>query len=223
MALAIAIGVGLVAGAYSSYRAGNTAAEGATRAADIQAQAAERALAFQKEQYADIKPFMQASLTGYQDLLNKPETYQKTPGYLFRLQEGLKAIGIPEGGRGLSGSQVKAATRYAEDYATNDYTNALRRMAGLGELAQGVGGVSSQYASNVGNILQNQGNALAGGAAGAANARASGIMGIGNIFTTGAGIAAGYYGGAGTAGGGSASAGYDFGAGTGGFSSGGGL
>ena len=180
--------------AVASYKSGQDIAEATEKGSRTQAEAADKALAFQKEQYADIKPYMQESLKGYQELLTKPESYKETPGYMFRLQEGLKAIGIPEGGRYLSGTQIKAATRYGQDYATGEYNNALARIAGLGDLAQGVGATGQQYASNVGNILMQQGQYKAQGIIGGAQARASGVMGAANALTTGAGLAAGMYG-----------------------------
>jgi len=190
---------GWVAGAVAlsavvSYKSGQDIADATEKGSRTQAEAADKALAFQKEQYADIKPYLQESLSGYQDLLDKPESYKETPGYMFRLQEGLKAIGIPEGGKYLTGTQLKAATRYGQDYATGEYDNALARIAGLGNLAQGVGQVGERYASNVGNILQQKGEYQAQGIIGGAQARASGVMGAANALTTGAGLAAGMYG-----------------------------
>ena len=180
--------------AVASYKSGQDIADATEKGSRTQAEAADKALAFQKEQYADIKPYLQESLSGYQDLLDKPESYKETPGYMFRLQEGLKAIGIPEGGKYLTGTQLKAATRYGQDYATGEYDNALARIAGLGNLAQGVGQVGERYASNVGNILQQKGEYQAQGIIGGAQARASGVMGAANALTTGAGLAAGMYG-----------------------------
>lgn len=191
MPFGVALAATVAVGAYTSYEAGKKVAQATSQAAETQAQSAERALQFQKEQYADIKPYLQESLKGYQELLNKPGAYQTTPGYLFRLQEGLKAIGIPEGARNLSGSQIKAATRYGQDYATSEYQNALARIAGLGNLAQGVGATGQQYASNIGNLLMEQGRARAQGTLGAAEARASGLLGIGNALQTGLGYYAG--------------------------------
>lgn len=181
----------IVVSAYASYDSGKKLAKAQGQASRTQAEAADRALEFQKEQYADIKPYIQESLSGYQDLLDKPESYKETPGYMFRLQEGLKAIGIPEGGKYLTGTQLKAATRYGQDYATGEYDNALARIAGLGNLAQGVGQVGERYASNVGNILQQKGEYQAQGIIGGAQARASGTLGVANAITTGAGIYAG--------------------------------
>ena len=184
-----------IVGGLLSHEAGKKQAKATEQAAEYQAQAAREALAFQKEQYAEIKPYLMQSLQGYQQLLEQPGAYKETPGYMFRLQEGLKAIGIPEGGRYLSGTQIKAATRYAQDYASSEYQNALARIAGLGDLARGVGATGQQYASQAGNILMQGAQARAQGTIGAAEARASGLLGIGRSLAGGAGALAGMYGG----------------------------
>ena len=171
--------------AYTSYQAGQDVASATESAADIQAKAAEEALAFQKQVYGDIQPYLMESLSGYQNLLNKPEAYKETPGYLFRLQEGLKAAGIPEGGRNLSGPQVRRAIQYGQDYATSEYQNALARIAGLGNIAQGVYGAGQQYATNAGNIIMQNANNQATATQNAANARAAGYLGVGNAITSG--------------------------------------
>lgn len=167
--------------------AANKSAKGAKEAAQIQAAAAGKGIDVTKEAYQDIKPYLMASLEGYQNLLEKPETYKQTPGYMFRLSEGLKAIGIPSGGRYLSGAQVKGATRYAEDYATADYQNALARIAGLGNLAQGVGATTGQFATNIANVYGQQGAAAGLGAQNAAYARASGVLGATKAISQGIG------------------------------------
>lgn len=182
------IAAAVVGSAYVSYRSAKETAKAASQAGETQAAAAEKALQFQKEQYADIKPYLMQSLQGYQGLLEQPESFKQTPGYLFRLQEGLKSIGIPEGSKNLSGPQLQAAIKYSQDYATGEYSNALRRIAGLGELAQGVSSVGSQYANQMGNILQNQAGYRAQATQNVAAARASGYAGMANAIGQGFGM-----------------------------------
>ena len=167
----------------SSKDASETIAAGEEAAATTAADAAETVLDFQKAQYADIRPYLMRSMEGYQELLDKPEAYKETPGYQFRLSEGLKAIGIPEGGKYLTGTQIKAATRYGQDYATSEYSNALARIAGLGNVAQGVGATMGQYGTNIGSILMQQGQFRAQGITGAAEARASGTIGSASAYS----------------------------------------
>ena len=180
-----------VVGAYASWRGSKDIAKAQGQAAAYEKEAADRALAFQKEQYANIKPYLMGSLENYQQLLQNPESVRQQPGYMFRLQEGLKSIGIPEGARNISGAQLKGAMQYGQDYASNEYGNALARIAGLGQLAQGVGGVGERYAANVGNILQGQARSQAQSTLGSAEARASGYQGMAGSISQGLGMYAG--------------------------------
>lgn len=184
--------VGGIIAAGGAIYASKEASKGAKEAAKIAAQGAEKGAEWQKETYSKIEPYLMKSLKDYQALLEQPEAYQQTPGYMFRLQEGLKAIGIPKGGKYLSGSQIKAATKFAEDYATADYQNALARIAGLGEVASGVGATSLGFGSNIANLYGQQANALAQGAQTAAYARASGILGATSALSQGFGQYAAY-------------------------------
>jgi hypothetical protein len=187
-----AIVVSAVVGAYSSNKASKQAAAGSVEAARIQAEQQGKGLEWQKEAYGKIEPYLLKSLGDYQNLLDNPEAYKQTPGYMFRLQEGLKAAGIPTGGKYLSGSQIKGATQYAENYATTDYQNALARVAGLGEVASGVGATTLGFGTNIANIYNKQGEALGQGAQNAAYLRASGTLGVGNAISSGLGQYAAY-------------------------------
>lgn len=208
-------GVAAVAvSAYSAYqgskqqgRAQEAAGRDTRYAADISAQVQREGLAMQKEQqayqreqYEEFKPYLTASMEDYRGmheryvgLLDRPETYKKSPGYMFRLKEGLKAIGIPDGGSSfLSGSQIKAASRYAQDYATQDYNQALARVSGLADPSQGaamgamggLGGGSELYGS-IGRTLMQGGVASAGYSAAAGAARAAGTIGMGRAIAGG--------------------------------------
>jgi len=188
---ALLIGAGV--GAASSYLSSKEASKGAESAARIGAGATDRATELQSKIYEEQRPYLEKirsadiqAIEGYQGLLNDPSKYTKTPGYLFRLQEGLKAIGIPDGGnKYLSGSQIKAATQYAEDYATSDYERALARYGRLIGVGQGAVQAGQQYASTAGNLMLQGGNIAAQGAQNAANARASGYIGMGNAANQG--------------------------------------
>lgn len=183
---------------YSTYRASQTQEEAAKRSGKETRETTAEALAlqkegleWQKEMYADFRPYMQKGLKGYEELLEDPSKYKKTPGYMFRLQEGLKSIGIPDGGsKYLSGPQIKAAMRYGQDYATGEYGLALQRqgaMTGIAGQAAGVGmrtGVPETY-GRMGNTLM-QGASLQGQySQNAATARASGYMGMGSAVAQG--------------------------------------
>jgi hypothetical protein len=110
------------------------------------------------------------------------------PGYNFRLGEGMKALERQSAARGglISGSALKAASRYGQDYASNEFGNAYNRMAGLASLGPSAAGVMNNlgqnYSTNAGNAYgtmgANTGNALMAAAA----ARSSAYTGAGNQF-----------------------------------------
>lgn len=121
--------------------------------------------------YADANP---TGGTPYQG-------FQKTPGYDFRLQQGLDAIEASEfSKRGLgSGAMAKRLTEYGQDYATNEYSNYLNRLAGVGASGQNAAGMmgaaDQYYAGNASNALAGAGNAAAAGAIAQGNAWQGGI------------------------------------------------
>jgi len=133
---------------------------------------------------------------------------ETSPGFQFRLQEGMKALDRSAAAKGtlLTGGQLKGLTRYAQDYASNEYGQNYNRLFGeqaaryqqlyglsnLGLSAAGqAAGVGTSYAGQAGNILggqaQNATDAITGGAnagaagtVGAANATNAGINGVSN-------------------------------------------
>lgn len=125
--------------------------------------------------------------------------FQADPGYAFRLSEGQKALEQQVAARlgSQSGAALKAAIRYGQDMASQEYTNAFNRyqtsrenqlnpllsLAGRAQTASNtLGSAAGQYGSNVGNLYlgtgEAQGNAMMAGA----NARGSAFQGIGNML-----------------------------------------
>jgi hypothetical protein len=129
--------------------------------------------------------------------------FQADPGYAFRLSEGQKALDRSAAARGglISGAALKAAGRYGQDMASQEYTNAYNRyqtnrsnqlnplqsLMGAGQTstnqlgqagqnyATGVGGALGSYGTNVGNLMTGAGAAQAAGQVGAANAITGGL------------------------------------------------
>lgn len=113
----------------------------------------------------------------------------KDPGYEFRLAEGMKGVENSAAARGglLSGAALKAASRYNQDYSSNEFgnaanrfntnqTNRFNRLASIAGLGQTAANQNSGNAMMTGQIVgQNQ--------LGAGNARASGYMGQANALT----------------------------------------
>ena len=190
--------------------AGALGAYGANRAAKTQAQAAQQGIDAQQRMYeqtrADQEPYRQAGMTALNQLIPLATNYQKfgmdqfqqDPGYQFRLNEGLKALDRQAAARGglVSGNAMKAASRYGQDYASNEYTNAFNRSlaernAQLNPL-QSLAGVGQSATNYVGNAAQNMGQAQNQSIQGIGNAQASGYVGGANALTSALGSYLGY-------------------------------
>jgi hypothetical protein len=140
-------------------------------------------------QQAQQQPWLQAGQTALNALTPLATNYQQfgmdqfkaDPGYGFRLQEGLKQLGHQAGSRGglISGQTLKGMQDYAQNSASNEYTNAFNRyqterqarlgplqsLAGVGQTAVNqLGAAGQNYATNAGNIGMtggaNQANAM---------------------------------------------------------------
>lgn len=211
---AIIGGIGSIGGAALSSRGANKAAKAQSdtslQVAQMQKQAQDEALAFQKQQYGEqqqrMEPWMQSGREGLQQLGQMGQFQapgaagmNEDPGYQFRLAEGQKAMERSAAGRGaaLGGGAMKAAERYGQGMASQEYGNVYARRAGeyqqqLNRLENqaGVGqttgqnlGVMGQNAANqMGNILQYGANQQGGAMQNAAAARASGYINSGNTW-----------------------------------------
>jgi hypothetical protein len=118
--------------------------------------------------------------------------FQADPGYAFRLSEGQKALDRSAAARGgmISGAALKAAGRYGQDMASQEFTNAFNRyqtnrsnqlnplqsLMGAGQSATNfVGSAGQNYATNAGNAYGAAGQAAASGYMGQANAVGQGV------------------------------------------------
>ena len=137
--------------------------------------------------------------------------FQADPGYAFRMAEGLKALDRQAAARGglISGSALKASTRYGQDMASQEYGNAFNRyqvnrsnqlnplmaISGYGQQATNqLGQYGSQFAQSGANTMANSANAQAGGLYNAGQARASGYVGQGNALAGALGNAGNVFG-----------------------------
>lgn len=127
--------------------------------------------------------------------------YQADPGYAFRLKEGMKALDAQAAARGglISGAALKAANRYGQDYASNEYSNAFNRyqtnrsnqlqplqsLMGVGQTAtNATGNAAGAYGAAAGSNALAAGNAMASGAVGSANAFNSALGNVGKMFNS---------------------------------------
>lgn len=179
-------------------------ASAASKAADTQAGAADRAAELQYKMYQENvqrqQPFLEAGVGALNKLTAaadyKPfgmDQYKADPGYAFRLSEGQKALDRQAAARGglISGGALKAAARYGQDMGSQEYMNAFNRYqtersAMLNPL-QSLAGVGQTTASNLGSAGQSYGAGAGEAYMGGANARASGYVGGANALTSGLG------------------------------------
>ena len=89
-----------------------------------------------QEQQAAQEPWRQAGITALNKLAPLMDyqkfgaaQFQQDPGYAFRLAEGQKALERSAAARGglLSGSALKAATRYGQEMGSQEFQNAFNR------------------------------------------------------------------------------------------------
>ncbi len=115
--------------------------------------------------------------------------FEETPGYQFRLDQGTNALERMAAARGLrmGSPTLKAAQRYGEGLASDEYNNYMNRLAGLSGTGQTA--TSQQISSG-----QNFANAFGNTAMQAGQARASGYQGVGQAMQTGLGNAFNVYG-----------------------------
>jgi hypothetical protein len=193
-------------GAAGSLGAGIYGANAAQNGAQAQADAAAQANQTNKYMYdqtrADYAPWMatgEGALYGLADASGVPRPdgnggftaghgFQTSPGYQFRLNQGLDAIDRRNAAHGmlLSGAEAKGINDYAQGTASDEYgnyTNRLAALAGLGQTANaGAAGAAQNYAAGNSASLNTQGQARASGYTGAANNL---IGGVNNAYTYG--------------------------------------
>ena len=177
-------------------------ASASRKAAKTQSDAAKSAEALQREMFqkqlelnepwrlAGVNALakMGTGFTGQVDLT-------QDPGYAFRLSEGMKALERSAAARGglLSGGTMRAAQRFGQDLASQEYQNAYNRaltqynttaaLAGVGQTASGqLAGYAGQMGANVGNLMLQGANARASGYIGTANAISQGLGSLGNYM-----------------------------------------
>lgn len=159
-------------------------ASAAKSAAKTQAASADRATELQREMFNKQlelqQPWQEAGVNALAKMQKGVVSDYMDPSYQFRLGEGMKALDRQAAARGglISGGALKAAQRYGQDYASQEFGNAYNRLAGLA-------GIGQTATSNMGNAAGNFGVNAGQNYMGAANARASGYVGAANALTGG--------------------------------------
>lgn len=214
--------VGGMLSADAASSAASTQAAAADRAAELQRQTAQEQLALQQRMYEEGVARQQPWLEAGQGALNKlipmatnyqrfgMDQFQQDPGYQFRMSEGMKALDRQAAARGglISGGAMKAAQRYGQDLASQEYQNAFNRyqtersaalnplqsLAGVGQTtANQLGAAGQQYATSAGNIMGSSAANIGDYGQAAAAARASGYTGGANALTGAIGTGLNFY------------------------------
>jgi len=137
--------------------------------------------------------------------------YQADPGYAFRMAEGQKALERSAAAKGLgtSGGALRAAGRYSQDMASQEYGNAYNRfnsdrdrrfgrlssIAGMGQQATNQSSAANQHFGDAAaSNITGAGNAQAAGRMGEANAWSGAVSGITGAVGEGIGSASGLFG-----------------------------
>ena len=227
------LGWALAGSAVLGFMGSQNQASAATDAAQIQANAAQAGQQLQQQNFQNLSPnftpYMQTGAAGLSalnaampSLTQMPQQYKPftaadlqsnlAPNYQFMLNQGLgaqsQALNVGGGGSNIN----TANTKFAEDYASNAYQNALANyqgqqtqqfnqgqtaqsnifnrlvsVAGIGQNAiAGLSNLSSGTATNITNLGVGGAQATAAGVVGAANAQASGLSNIGGAGVTSA-------------------------------------
>lgn len=205
------LGSAIIGGGASLF-AGSQQAGAAREGGTLMAQAQREAIAEQRRQYdvtrADFAPYRETGATalgeygalfgvGREGLVSPEEQeaargrFKTSPGYEFRMGEGIRAFDRAASARGQlqSGGTGKALTRYAQGVASDEfgsYANRLAQIAGVGQAATGSTAAAGQTtAGNISGTLMAGGQAQAGALQNAATARASGFVGASQAATGG--------------------------------------
>ena len=160
-------------------------ANAANKASSTQAAAADQATQLQREMFNKQvelqEPWRQAGVNALTKMQSGDVMGYMDPSYQFRLGEGLKALDRQAAARGglISGGALKAAQRYGQDFASQEFGNAYNRLAGLAGVGQTATGATSNaagaFGANAGNLMTSAGAARASGYVGGANALTGGL------------------------------------------------
>jgi len=130
-------------------------------------------LAYQKEQqgkvWGAVDPYMQAGGRAL-GRLEDPNAFETSPGYNFRLQQGIDGVTTNRAVNGLlrSGGAMKAVSDYASNSASDEFNRWFgqqQAIAGMGLQGAGIGaGVANANSANSAADATNRANAGFAGA-----------------------------------------------------------
>lgn len=209
MGVAAAIAGAAVVGGVTSVIAGNKAANAQKYAADQSAAVQQKIFDQTRADNAPWRNVGQSALyrlAGLSGLskdgkgnAGRPDysAFTASPGYQFRLDEGMKAIERSAAARGglRSGATMKSLGDYAQGQASQEYGNEWNRMAGLAGVGQTANSQNQQagqaYASGVSQAYTNAGNARASAYQNTGNAINQGVQGLASAYLYNSGYGGG--------------------------------
>jgi hypothetical protein len=148
----------------------------------------ERLFNLQRQDSEPWRRFGAQSLGDAYGMLQPGDDHTTSPGYQFRLSEGLRGVENSAAARGIlqSGGTLKGIERYAEGMAAGDYGDRFNRLSTLAGMGSAANSQSAQagtsYANAGANILGNIGQARSSGYAGQAAAWQQGLGSLGSIL-----------------------------------------
>jgi hypothetical protein len=165
------------------------------KAAKAQQASDAAAIAEERRQFdlsrSDLAPWRAAggqAITAGNAMLQPGYDYTASPGYQWRLNEGLRGVENSAAAKGLlqSGGTLKGIDKFGQGFAANDFQDQFNRemaVAGGGQQATQAGVAAGQNTANsIADLLTQSGNAKASGYVGSANAWTQGLGNIGSLL-----------------------------------------
>ena len=168
---AATVGSALI-GSSASKKAAKAQVESADKAAEVQ-----RYMFDQSRQ--DMAPWREAggqAIGSLSAMLQPGYDHTTSPGYQFRMDEGMRAVENSAAAKGMlgSGGTLKDLVRFGQGVAADDFNQQFNRTASVAsggqQVGMGLAGLGQQAAGNIGNAYMQAGNARASGYAGQAAA-----------------------------------------------------
>lgn len=180
-----------ILGAYSANQAANAQAQSAAGATAAQERMFERQVQLQE-------PFRQVGVNALPELVAASrydpftlEKFRASPGYAFRLQEGLRALENSALARGMgrSGDALRGLVRYNQGLASEEFMNDFNRYLAEGNTKvnrlQSLTGMGQTAANTIGSAASRLGEQIGSNLIQGGVARGSGYMGMANALSGG--------------------------------------
>lgn len=175
--------VGAIIGGAAAIGSAVIGSRSARRAANAQVESTEAGIAEQRRQFdltrSDFAPWRDAggaAIGAGAAMLQPGYDHTTSPGYQFRMDEGMRAVENSAAARGMlgSGGTLKDLVRFGQGVAADDFGQQFNRQMAVAAGGQQANNTTAAAGSNAANSIANlytqQGNARASGYAGQANA-----------------------------------------------------